>query len=316
MSALNDFCDYLLSERQYSTHTVENYRRDILQFAEWIRHDWDFDRWEEISADEARTFLFELHQRNESKSSTQRKMSAMRSFFRYLCRNEKAPANPFTDVSSPKKERSLPMVMSIDAVDRLINAVSTHWRTSLENGIAKSEESAALGEARDRAMVEAIYSAGMRISEAVGLDYGDIDLSAGVAVLKGKGKKERYGMLGEAAIQAIRAYLPIRRQAGAGRESDAPLFVNRFGERLTARSFQRKLKDYLLEAGLPPDMTPHKLRHSFATHLLDNGADLRSVQELLGHENLSTTQIYTHVSTARMKEAYAAAHPRSGKKRR
>lgn len=315
MALLDEFCDYLLSERQASEHTVSSYRCDIQQFAEWVRHDVDFNNWSSVTLDEARTFLYELHQRNESKSSTQRKMSALRSFFRYLNRAEKAPSNPFAAVRSPKKERPLPKVMSVEAVDRLVAAVKKHWQNSLAEGIAKSEESAALGEARDCAMVEAIYSAGMRISEAVGLNYGDVDLSGGVAKLSGKGKKERLGMLGDAAIRAIRAYLPVRRLTGAGRENDAPLFVNRFGNRLTARSFQRKLKDYLLAADLPPDFTPHKLRHSFATHLLDNGADLRSVQELLGHEDLSTTQIYTHVSTARMKEAYANAHPRSGRKK-
>ncbi len=312
MSLLDDFCDYMLSERQASEHTVSGYRRDILQFAEWIRHDLNFNDWPEITSDEARTFLFELHQRNESKSSAQRKMSAMRSFFRYMVCSGAVLSNPFAGIRSPRKEKKLPLVIGVDAVDRLINAVRSHWRNSVETGRAKSEESAFLGETRDCAMIEAVYSAGMRISEAVGLDYGDMDLSAGVVKLKGKGKKERLGMLGESAVAAIRAYFPARRQTGAGRNNDDPLFVNRFGERLTARSFQRKLKDYLLEAELPPDFSPHKLRHSFATHLLDNGADLRSVQELLGHENLSTTQIYTHVSIARLKESYAKTHPRAG----
>lgn len=316
MPMLDAFCNYLENERQASPNTVSSYRRDIGQFAELVRGDREFDRWPEVSADEARTFLYELSQRNEAKSSIQRKLSAMRSFFRYLQREKHVGGNPFMNLKTPKKEHKLPLVMSVSAIDKLTLAVKNYWAGAVEAGLAKNEAAAAFAAARDLALVEAIYSAGMRISEAMNLDYGDIDLSAGVAKLRGKGKKERLGMLGGAAIRAIRAYFPQRRTTGVGREADDPLFVNHLGGRLTPRSFQRRLKDYLLQAELPPDFTPHKLRHSFATHLLDNGADLRSVQELLGHENLSTTQIYTHVSTARMHDAYVKAHPRSGSRKK
>lgn len=314
MNSLEAFCRYLAAERQASPHTVANYRRDVAQFAQLVMGDGGFDAWQTIGTDQARTFLFELHQLGESKSSIQRKLSALRSFFRFLMREKRVKVNPFFRISAPKKERKLPEIMSVNAIDRLTAAVGQYWKDAAAAGTARSDDSAEFAAARDLALVEVIYSAGLRISEAVGLDYGDVDLSGGVARVRGKGKKERLGMLGGAAVRAVRSYLPKRRGVGAGHEGAAPLFVNKFGARLTARSFQRNLKEYLIAGNLPPDFTPHKLRHSFATHLLDAGADLRSVQELLGHENLSTTQIYTHVSTARMKEVYAAAHPRAGKR--
>lgn len=316
MNKLDAFCRYLSAERQASEHTIAGYRLDIGQFAALVMGDADFDAWERVEPDQARTLLFELHQRGESKSSMQRKLSALRSFFRYLNREKLLSGNPFLKISAPKKERGLPEIMSVNAIERLAAAVRKHWDAAVVSGLARSEVSAAFAAARDLAMIEVLYSAGLRIGEAAGLNYGDVDLSGGVARVMGKGKKERLGMLGGPAVRALRAYLPLRTASGAAREADAPLFVNRFGERLTARSFQRNLKDYLLAAGLPPDFTPHKLRHSFATHLLDAGADLRSVQELLGHERLSTTQIYTHVSAARMKQVYDAAHPRSGRSRK
>jgi len=157
-------------------------------------------------------------------------------------------------------------------------------------------------------MLEVIYSAGLRISEAVGLNFDDIDLNTGVMKIRGKGKKERIGALGHPAIRALQRYMNALASFFVT-DSHSPVFQNQEGGRLTARSFQRNFKNYLIEAGLPPDMTPHKLRHSFATHLLDAGADLRSVQALLGHADLNTTQIYTHISTERMKEVYHRAHP-------
>ncbi len=300
-------------ERNASAHTIAAYSRDIMQFAELVCGDPEFDQWETVEVDQARTFVFELFNREESKSSIQRKLSALRSFFKFLVRQQVVKTNPFTQITPPKQERPLPLVMSVETVDNLVDAVRSYWQTTEANGVAASVEAAEFASARDRAMIEVIYSAGMRISEAVGLNYGDVDLNEGIARLRGKGKKERLGILGGSAVTAVRAYFPFRRAMGANREPGSPLFVNRFGERLTARSFQRNLKHYLAEAGLPPDFSPHKLRHSFATHMLDAGADLRSIQEMLGHANLSTTQIYTHVSSARMKQVYQDAHPRSGK---
>ncbi len=313
MSGLLDrFLLYLTRERNASSHTVEAYRSDILEFIRRvIGDDPAFDDWKSVDVDLARRFVVALHEAGDSKRSMQRKRSALRSFFRYLVRSEKAASNPFLKLAPIKADQPLPLVMSVNQIDLLTRAVPEYWRNAGLNGLAKSEEGAEFASARDLALVEAIYSGGLRIGEAVGLNLGDLDLIGGVAKVRGKGKKERYAVLGGPAQQAVRAYLRLRGTVGGGRGPDAPLFLNRFGERLTARSFQRNLKNYLLTANLPPDLTPHKLRHSFATHLLDAGADLRSVQEMLGHENLSTTQIYTHVSAERMKEVYKEAHPRA-----
>ena len=311
MSRLQNFLTYLAHERQASEHTLDNYARDLRQFAELLRGAGDFDDWATITAEDARTFVYELHRRGTAKSSILRKLSALRSFFRFLLREGVVSGNPFLRLPALKVEEKLPQVMSVTAVDRLSAAVGACWEARIAAGTIKSEEGAQFAAARDRALIEVIYSGGLRISEAVGLNYGDLDLGAGILKLRGKGKKERLGMLGTPAREALRSYLQLRSAVGGGRLPDTPVFLNHQGGRLTARSFQRNLKDYLAEAGLPADLTPHKLRHSFATHLLDAGADLRSVQELLGHENLSTTQIYTHVSAERMKNVYRKAHPRA-----
>jgi integrase/recombinase XerC len=230
-----------------------------------------------------------------------------------MIRHNNIDKNPFVHLYSIKADKPLPQILSIPQIDQLTGVVPQYWDWAFANGLSKTEESATFSAARDLALIETIYSAGMRVSEAVGMNMGDIDLPGGIAKLRGKGKKERYGVLGQKAKQALLKYFRLRNMVGGTRLAESPVFLNRYGERLTARSFQRNLKNYLTAAGLPPDITPHKLRHSFATHLLDAGADLRNVQEMLGHENLSTTQIYTHVSTERMKEAYRRAHPRAKK---
>ncbi len=194
---------------------------------------------------------------------------------------------------------------------RLLAAPSQYWGKMAVSG---SKGDVVFASARDVAILEVLYSGGLRISEAIGLNLADLDFLSGSCVVRGKGKKERICLLGRPAITALRRYLQERERLGlAGARQPGPLFLNQEGARLTPRSVQRQLKLYLREAGLPSSYTPHKLRHSFATHLLDAGADLRSVQELLGHANLSTTQIYTHVSAERLISAYDQAHPRAGK---
>ncbi|MBQ6352166.1 MAG: tyrosine recombinase XerC [Lentisphaeria bacterium] len=309
-SRLERFRDYLTTERNASPHTVDAYCSDIAEFAVRLRDDDAFDRWEEVDRDQARTFVMMLHDNGDSKRSIQRKLSAMRSFFRFLIREEVVSANPFTRMPGLKADRPLPEVMKISEIERLIDAVGKCWNDAVAEERSRPQD-AAFAAARDSAIVEVIYSGGLRISEAMGANYGDVDWGRHILLVRGKGEKERLAPIGGPAIEALRRYLPHRRELGGGRDAASPLFVNRFGERLTPRSFQRNLKDYLSTAGLPPDLTPHKLRHSFATHLLDAGADLRSVQELLGHKNLSTTQIYTHISAERMKDAYRKAHPRA-----
>lgn len=312
MNKIDQFIKYLENERSASMHTVANYWRDIVEYLEIIHGgNPEFDNWQSVDKAMARSFVFELMQRGNAKSSALRKISALRSFFRFLLREGIVGNNPFSRIPMPKKDQTLPKFMQINEIDRLVNAVEGYWmspeRLKEENG--KSE----LGMLRDKALIETIYSAGMRVGEAVGLSISDADAISGVVKIRGKGKKERLGILGKSAQSALRSYLKFRRSIGIASGGSDPLFINlRDYSGLTARSVQRNLKHFLLTAGLPPDFTPHKLRHSFATHLLDAGADLRSVQELLGHENLSTTQIYTHVTAARMKSVYQKAHPRAG----
>ncbi|MDD3886077.1 MAG: tyrosine recombinase XerC [Victivallaceae bacterium] len=309
MTQLDSFEQYMRAERNASVHTIAAYLRDINEFVARVRDgEAGFDDWRGVDKDAARTFVIRLNAAGDDKSSINRKLSAMRSFFRYMERCGVVNGNPFARVPAVKTGRPLPKVMSISQIDLLTQSVPVFWENAKTCGTASSEDEADFAAARDLALIETIYSGGLRVSEAVGINFGDLDLVGASVRVRGKGKKERMGILGGPAQRALRAYLKLRR---GGREPEAPLFLNRFGTRLTARSFQRNLKSYLAAAGLPPDFTPHKLRHSFATHLLDAGADLRSVQEMLGHENLATTQIYTHVSVERMKSSYKKAHPRA-----
>lgn len=309
---LNAFLLYLSAERNASMHTIHSYRIDILQFAALaLEKNVSAENipWHNATLADARTFVLRLHEKNESKTSVVRKLSAMRTFYRWMERENISQSNPFAAVLSPRREKHLPKFLSVNEVGRLLDAPAVFWRERMENKIAKSPESAELANLRDSALLEVIYSGGLRINEALGLNLGDVDLISDIMKIRGKGKKERFAVLGGPAVRALRAYLRVRSSYNPDRKPSAPLFVNKSGTRLSARSFQRNFKEYLLQAELPSDMTPHKLRHSFATHLLDAGADLRSVQELLGHENLSTTQIYTHVTTERMKKIYNKAHP-------
>ena len=309
MSHLEKFLRYLESEKNSSSNTVNSYKIDIEQFQKIVMESPDFDAWQEVDKNTARLFLVKLYELKVSKSSTLRKVSAMRSFFRFLVREEIVPSNPFIGLSLPKKDRNLPEIMTVNAIDRLINAVSEYWETAKD--LSKDKEFVPLAILRDKAIIEVIYSGGLRISEALNLNAEDVDLLSGTVKVQGKGKKQRFCMLGKCASRALQEYLRECKNHSLNMRGKQPLFLNKFFERITPRSIQRNLKNYLVTAGLPPDLTPHKLRHSFATHLLDAGADLRSVQELLGHENLSTTQIYTHVSTRKMQETYRKAHPRA-----
>ena len=313
--ALSSFLSYLLNERNASQHTVDSYRLDIQQFA-MLQLNADVETaqidWNSVDVYTARTYIVKLQEELEiSRTSILRKLSGMRSFYRYMQREQLAHDNPFSGLIAPKRQKLLPKYMTVEEVGRLLDTPQLFWKDAYEKEIAKDEESARFSAARDAAILEVIYSGGLRISEALGLNMEDLDLISGVMRVRGKGKKERLCVLGNPAIRALRKYFPVRRMRSGNERRNAPVFVNRFGQRLTTRSFQRNFKLYLRAAGLPLDMTPHKLRHSFATHLLDAGADLRSVQELLGHANLSTTQIYTHISTERMKAVYNKAHPRA-----
>ena len=314
---LSEFIAYLRNERNASEHTIAAYTAGCVEFAVKVRDSGaEFNDWASVDTEQAKLFISELYDSGNSKRSIARKISSLRSFFRFLNMSGAVPVNPFSGLPQMKADKPLPKVMSINQVETLINAVSSHWADAIVSGRVRTEAGAEFSCARDKALVEVIYSGGLRISEAVGINYGDIDLTNGVVKIRGKGKKERLAALGRPAVRAILEYVDLRNSLiPAGRDRMSALFLNQAGTRLSVRSFQRDLKNYLLCAGLPVDFTPHKLRHSFATHLLDAGADLRSVQEMLGHENLSTTQIYTHVSAERLRKVYSETHPLARRKK-
>ncbi|MCC6427157.1 MAG: tyrosine recombinase XerC [Phycisphaerales bacterium] len=252
-------------------------------------------------ADVVRGFLAHLNEQHYSAATMARKIATLRSFFKWADRRGIAHSNPMTLIRTPRQGKRLPKAITIEQVEQLLAAPT---------------DSDVLGR-RDRAMLETLYSTGIRVSELIGLNYDELDIANECLRVRGKGKKERVVPLGSHAIEAIRRYMDMvladAKYSTYWSESSRikPLFLNKHGGRLSSRSVRRKLDKYLKQVGLDPTISPHTLRHSFATHLLDNGADLRSVQELLGHQSLSTTQVYTHLTTHRMQEAYNRAHPRA-----
>ena len=286
------FLDFLNSEKNASSHTLKNYAIDLREFTKAVGDKPIAD----VTYLDIRTFLALLKNRNYSKSSIARKLACLRSFFKCLVRENVLKSNPALEISTPKREKRLPKFLDPTEVTSLLEAPPKNtWEGK-----------------RDRAILETLYSSGLRVSELVGLNYDDVDFFSGLLRVRGKGKKERIVPIGEIAARAIQDYLAHKpARTGESTASKKPLYLNRSGGRLTDRSVRRMMIKYARHIALKKEISPHTLRHSFATHMLDRGADLRSVQELLGHENLSTTQIYTHVTTKRLKEAYDAAHPRA-----
>ena len=309
------FADYLDAERNASTHTLDNYLMDIGQF---IREKWGeapplLIPWKQVDRFDARNFIVSFQKMESAPTTTARKVSSLRSFFRFLVREGAVDKNPFAGIPLPKKDGRLPKVMSQAEVERLLNAPQALLAAARKNGKTPTPFEA-YAAARDTAMLEILYSTGIRISELVGLNDKQFDPYSGIITVRGKGKKERMCPLGRpalAAMQKAHEAWELLRQTGGLQGGGGAVFRNKLGTRLSARSVERSLKKYLAHAQLQSDLSPHALRHSFATHMLDHGADLRSVQELLGHASLSTTQIYTHVSIERLKEVYAEAHPRA-----
>lgn len=293
--AIARFLRYLEAERNASALTIKSYREDLSHFREYFGKDRD-PRPEEITTPLLRGYLVSLHEAGYAAATIARRLATLRSFFRFGQREGWVEGNPAKPLRNPRKGRRLPHVLTTDEIAKLLEAPPAQGFQGL----------------RDRAILETIYSAGLRVSEVAGLCDGDLDLKAGIARIRGKGKRERLAPLGSYALRALRRYLAVRKLHPREPQGDeAPVFVNRFGRRLTTRSVARLLKKYLRQTGLDARTTPHSLRHSFATHLLEAGADIRSVQELLGHKSLITTQIYTHVNAARLKEVYERAHPRA-----
>ena len=311
--AVREFLRYLRAERNASPHTLDNYRRDLVQFVDFCADSRRALRaWTDLTESVARSYVLSLRRRDLAPASIQRKVSTMRSFCRFLVREGELDGNPFTSVPVKRSSRRLPQVLSVEEVERLLAAPAAYWRNQARACPGRDPDYGAFAALRDSAILEVIYSGGLRISEATGLNIDDLDIISRTVKVTGKGRKQRLCALGKPALSALRAYFAVREKHGlGGRRSHGPIFVNDRGGRLTARSVQRAFKNYIRQAQLSPNCTPHKLRHSFATHLLDAGADLRSVQAMLGHASLSTTQIYTHVSAKRLLEAYSRAHPRA-----
>jgi integrase/recombinase XerC len=295
------FIEMLLVERGFSIHTCRAYRNDLEQFFSYLdgqtqnRSDGQSlgDR-DEIDALAIRFYLGFLHKRYK-KTSIARKLSSLRSFFGFLVKKGLMAKNPAETVLTPKRGQPMPNYLPVDETFRLLDGI-------------KGDSLLAV---RNRAILETLYSTGMRVGELAGMNVGDLDFGKGLARVTGKGNKERLAPIGDKALRCVRHYLnKRRREKGTDDEQKAPLFLNRLGGRLTSRSIARLLDKVNRQLGLVRSITPHGFRHTFATHMLDAGADLRMVQELLGHASLSTTQRYTHVSIDRLMEVYDKSHPR------
>jgi integrase/recombinase XerC len=322
-SAISQFLRFLSVERNAAALTQKSYREDLTSLADYLTQaHGQTPEPGEITPLDLRGYVSALHEAGYAKTSVARRLASLRSFYKFALREGLAASNPAKPLRNPRPDRKLPHFLSTDEVGRLLVAPPATTPMGL----------------RDRAILETMYSAGLRVSEAVGMNDGDLDLVEGVVRIRGKGRRERLAPIGSHAAKALSRWLKIRNvgcvqrttqarsaSEGPGRQDSqskiqnpkpkvslpVPVFTNRFGTRLTTRSVHRMLIKYLKTTGLDLRTTPHTLRHSFATHLLDRGADIRSVQELLGHKSLVTTQIYTHVSTASLRAIYEKAHPRA-----
>lgn len=298
--ALSDFLRFLALEKHASALTVKSYREDLSQAVEFLKtHGGAKLDITAVTSRHLRAFTVWLHDQGYAKTTIARRLAAVRSWFKFLCRRGELSANPAEGLRGPRREKALPNFLPEPEVGKLLAAPTE------DTLLAR----------RDRALLEALYSAGLRVSEATGLDLADLDLQDGVATVRGKGKRERLVFFGDGARTALADWLTARRELLAKLKKKAStvdaVFLNKNGTRLTPRSVARLLDKYVSAAGVDPETSPHSLRHSFATHLLDHGADIRGVQELLGHRSLTTTQIYTHVTTGKLQDNYKKAHPRA-----
>jgi integrase/recombinase XerC len=294
--ALVEYLRHLGLEKNSSAYTVKSYREDLTQALGFFRERLSGDVTpQRVTTRHVRAYLAWLSEQNYAKTTIARRMAALRSWFRFLCRQGEVAANPTDGLRGPRQDHKLPHFLSGEEVARLLAAPG-----GVEPLLV-----------RDRAILETLYSAGLRVGELVGLNLDDLDLDDGTITVRGKGKRERLALLGVPALAAVNAWLELRGAIAPQAARHAAVFLNHRGGRLTVRSVGRLLEKYLALAGLDPATSPHTLRHSFATHLLDAGADIRGVQELLGHKSLTTTQIYTHVSTQRLQDSYQKAHPRA-----
>lgn len=297
--SIRRFILHIRLERNFSENTIAAYQADLNQFKEFMSAQLGSSRVrpDQITRLAIRHFLSHLHSIGTKPATMRRKLAAIKSYLRYLCIREKMKVNPAIGIRVAHRERRLPTFLTESEMSRLMEV-------SKGNGLAG---------ARDQAILEMFYSTGIRLSELHGLNLADVDLFGETIKVKGKGKKERTLPLGKLAAKALSCYLRLRADflARIGRLEESAVFINRFGRRLSRRGVQRIVRVWLTRAGAIGKMSPHVLRHTFATHMLERGADLRAVQELLGHASLASTQIYTHVTTERLKQVYNQAHPRA-----
>jgi len=294
---LKKYTGYLELERSISPLTVRNYTTDIRGFLAFLKQE-KISSLSEVDRLTMRRYLGWLQWQGIARTSISRKLSTLRSFYRYLAREELVSAQPLQTLSAPKLEKRLPTFLTVDEVLRLLEAADA----STPQGL------------RDRAILELLYAAGLRVSEIVSLDMNGVDLNSLQLRVSGKGSKQRIALMGQPSAKALQLYLDLGRDRLLGTKKNQALFLNRYGDRISQRQIQNLIARYARKAGLEERVFPHIMRHTFATHLLDGGADLRAVQELLGHEKLSSTQIYTHVTRSQMLRSYLAAHPRSSEK--
>ena len=303
------FLAHLATDRGASVYTQRNYRQALTEFARWhLEERKSPAAWEKLSRDDFRAFVRFLGRNNLSRAATQLRFSALRTFYKFLMRHGVVENMPIKNLSLPKLEKRLPKFLTKQQMEALL--VAPFELLKIQKGKKAGRPVSQIAALRDVAVLETIYSCGLRVSEVCGLRVDDIDWSEQIMRVRGKGKKERLVPVGRPALMAIQDYWNTFKQPPGGA---SPIFFAETKKRapLSPLQLSRRLKKYLSIAGLDPGLTPHKLRHSYATHLLDAGADLRSVQELLGHAHLITTQVYTHVTTERLKKAYDAAHPRA-----
>ena len=307
---VNVFLAHLSDERGLTQNTIQNYSRDLHNFAHYLESALELDQkgeqeakeipWARVSSHHVRGFVSARHRQGVSGKSLQRALSAIRTFYHFLIRENQAKVNPAIDIATPKTPKKLPSTLDTDQVAQLLDSSTTEWHS-----------------VRDHAIMELFYSSGLRLSELVGTDLTSIDLEESTIRVLGKGRKERIVPVGLAANTAIRRWLSIRialPKKKAVVEDDTALFLSENGRRLGQRSVQNRVKAWALAKGLPGNLHPHMLRHSFASHILESSRDLRAVQELLGHADISTTQIYTHLDFQHLTDVYDKAHPRAQKK--
>ena len=294
---IKKFVETLSSEKGYSPNTCRGYENDLLEFCNYLIESRLPTDWGKIDGLVIRSYLGFLHKKN-NKTSVARKLSALRSFFRFMIKTGRITGNPTQGILTPKRNKTIPDYLSVDDMFRILDI---------------PQNNSLLGK-RDQAILETLYSTGVRISELNGLNIANVAFHTGIIRVLGKGNKERLVPIGEKALSAIRQYLEERTQKKEKLSPDSPLFLNKQGQRLSTRSIARVLEKTLKRSGLMHYISPHGIRHTFATHMLDAGTDLRALQELLGHATLSTTQQYTHVSIDRLMEIYDKTHPRSGGK--